>query len=440
MQTRMVSTTFFGGVQWLLFMFTNTIVIPLSIGSALALSDGDIAASVQRSFIYTGIACLLQAVAGHRLALMEGQSGLWWGVILGLAASFSPGSYGELGGSLAVGIIGGGILIAVLGALGIGKVLKKWFTPVVMSVFLFLLAAQLIVIFFKGMLGLNDYKEIDLPIAGLSFFLVILVVILMLKGKGLISNFALLIGIIVGWVAYKLLFPNEHSLDLSASSSFFDLFPWGSPHWNIGIILTAILAGLINTTNTVASLKGAEPIYNRPVSDKQYKNSFILTGINSVVSGLFGLVPYAPYTSSIGFLHSTRIKERAPFILGAVFFVLLGAIPVLGRFFSTLPESVGDAVLFVAYLQLFGSALQNIKGITFNFKTVYRIAAPTLLGISLMNIPPAAFVGIPAIVRPLLSNGLLVGIFLAVILENTINWDKLFPEDVKEQKEKKYVS
>jgi xanthine/uracil permease len=433
MEKQVMQTTLFGGVQWLLFMFTNTIVIPLSIGSALALSDGDIAASVQRSFIYTGIACLLQAFLGHRLALMEGQSGLWWGVILGLAASFPSDSYEELGGSLAIGIICGGILISVLGALGIGKLLKKWFTPVVMSVFLFLLAAQLIIIFFKGMLGLNEYKQIHLPIACLSFVLVILVVFLMLKGKGLVSNFALLIGIIVGWIAFRILFPDESSINLSESSSFFDLFPWGSVHWNIGIILTAILAGLINTTNTVASLKGAEPIYNKPVSDKQYRNSFILTGMNSVVSGLFGLVPYAPYTSSLGFLHSTRIKERAPFVFGAVLFILLGAIPVLGRFFSTLPESVGDAVLFVAYLQLFGSALQNIKGMTFNFKTIYRIAAPTLLGISLMNTSSEAFLGIPMIIRPLLSNGLLVGILLAVILENTVRWDKLFHEGDQER-------
>ena len=435
MKTQMMSKTFFGGVQWLLFMFTNTIVIPLSIGGALAMSDGDIAASVQRSFIYTGIACLLQALFGHRLALMEGQSGLWWGVILGLAASYSPGSYEELGGSLAVGIIGGGILIAVFGALGMGKLLKKWFSPVVMSVFLFLLATQLIAIFFKGMVGLNEHARIHLPTAALSFVLVIFVVLLMVKGRGIISNFALLIGIVAGWIVYRIAFSGSESMDLTPTSSFLDLFPWGSPHWNIGIILTAILAGLINTTNTVATLKEAEVFYEKPIKENEYKRSFILTGINSVVSGLFGLVPYAPYTSSLGFLYSTRIKERAPFIVGAVIFVLLGAIPVLGRFLSTIPESVGDAVLFVAYLQLFGSALKNIKGITFNFKTIYRIAAPTLLGISLMNLPHDALSGIPMLIRPLLSNGLLVGIFLAVILENFIKWDRFSIEEEVKQKE-----
>ena len=78
--------------------------------------------------------------------------------------------------------------------------------------------------------------------------------------------------------------------------------------------------------------------------------------------------------------------------------------------------------------------LHNIKGFTFNFKTIYRIAAPTLLGISLMNTPPEVFVGIPMIIRPLVSNGLLVGILLAVILENTIKWERLFNEDNEGEK------
>lgn len=121
-------------------------------------------------------------------------------------------------------------------------------------------------------------------------------------------------------------------------------------------------------------------------------------------------------------------------MLGAGLFILLGAIPVLGAFFSTLPESVGDAVLFVAYLQLFGSALKNIRGMTFDFRTIYRIATPTLLGIALMNMPREVFAGLPALIRPLLSNGLLMGILLAVILENFIHWDR-FSEQEAIQKE-----
>lgn len=86
-----------------------------------------------------------------------------------------------------------------------------------------------------------------------------------------------------------------------------------------------------------------------------------------------------------------------------------------------MPISVGDAVLFVAYLQLFGSALKNIEGIQFNSKTIYRLVGPTLIGISMLTLPAEVFNSFPTSIRPLISNGLLVGIFVAIILENFVN-------------------
>ncbi|WP_236693007.1 uracil/xanthine transporter [Aneurinibacillus tyrosinisolvens] len=424
-------TTLLAGVQWLFFMFANTVVIPISVGAAFHLSAGEISSALQRSFIYTGIACVLQAAIGHRLPLMEGQSGLWWGVILSLCASAASSqmSLSLLGGGLATGIILSGIVIAILGALGIGALLKKIFTPIVMSVFLLLLASQLISIFTKGMLGLSTSPHIDVKAALLSVFLIILVSWLNIKGRGKISNFSILIGIVVGWILYVILF-GARAPAQTADVSLISFFPWGRPNFEWGIVLTALLTGLINTTNTVATLRGVEPLCEKKTTDGQYQRSFLLTGINSVVSGLLGMVPYAPYTSSLGFLQSTRILERSAFIVGGLVFILLGLIPILSSLFATMPISVGDAVLFVAYLQLFGSALKNIEGIQFSSRTIYRIAGPALLGIALLTLPAEAFLSFPMSIRPLISNGLLVGILVSLVLENTVNWARLEQKEV----------
>lgn len=408
-------------------MFANTIVIPLSIGEVLALPQAEIVASIQRSFIFTGFACILQAVFGHRLALMEGQSGLWWGVILslGAAASTLGVSLPTLGGSLAVGIIISGFLVVLIGWLGIGQLLKKWFTPVVMAVFLILLANQLIFIFLSGMIGLNDSDVIEVPVALFSFLLAALVISLNIKGRGVIRNFSLLIGLVVGWSLFALIFPSESLHVNEEAHSFFTLFPWGEPSFELGIILTVILTGLLNTSNTVATLKGAADVYEQDISAKKYRASFSITGFINMISGVIGLVPYAPYTSSLGFLQSTGIRERAPFIVGSAMFISLGLIPVLGTFFSYMPLSVGHTVLFVAYLQLFGSALRNIEGMTFTPRTIYRIAIPTLLGMTIMNVPQAAFSSLPTLIQSLVSNGLLMGILLALLIDNLIRWDKI---------------
>ncbi len=420
------TATVLAGVQWLFFMFANVVVIPISIGHAFHLSPAVVTASLERAFIYTGIACILQALVGHRLPLMEGPAGLWWGVILSLAASAqsSGQSLRALGGNLEAGIIISGVLIIVLGVLGVGWTLRRLFNPVVTSTFYFLLAAQLTQIFFKGMLGLADGPIIQPGIALLSVGLVVLVLILSIWGRGLVSNFALLIGIIIGWVTFLVLFPGHTQGLAPAGSSLFAIFPWGDLTFNTGVVAAIVLTGLISLSNTYATLEGAEAQFDTSISSKHYARSFVVTGLSSIIAGVLGLVPYAPYTSSLGFLRATRLLDRKSFLIGAALFILLGAVPILGQLFASLPVSVGDAVLFVAYLQLFGTALSTIEGMKFSYKTIYRLATPVLFGLALATIPPTAFNSIPAIMRPLLQSGLVMGILLAMVLEHTIRWDK----------------
>lgn len=412
------SVTLLAGFQWLFFMFANTVVIPISVGGAFQLDQIEIVSAIQRSFIFTGIACLLQGFLGHRLSLMEGQSGLWWGVILSLAGTASAMNMEltTIGGSIAIGVIISGILVAVFGLLGMGELLKKWFTPVVMFVFLLLLANQLITIFLKGMIGLNTGESIDLKLAVFSFSLAALTILIHTKGKGIVSSLNLLIGMTIGWIVAVQLFPQEVT-ERIITTPIIELFPWGRPTFEWGIIITVVITGLLNTTNTIATLKGAEDIYHKETTAKQYRTSFFLTGSLSTVAGVIGLVPYAPYASSLGFLQSTGIKERTPFFVGSLLFVLLGMVPQLSAFFSTIPHSVGNTVLFVAYLQLFRSAIRNIEGLTFEPKTVYRIALPSLLGLSIMTLPPVTFQTLPELVQPILSNGMLVGILTALLME-----------------------
>lgn len=425
MQHLSKTTLGIAGVQWLFFIFANTVVIPLSVGAAFHLPPEVIAATLRSSFIFTGAASILQALIGHRYPLMEGHSGLWWGLILSLCASaHSVGmSYAELGGSLAAGMTMAGLMTIILGMLGFTKVLKKVFNQAVMSVYLFLLSCQLIIIFFKGMLGLSEGTTIDMKPALLSILLVILVVLLNVKGKGKLSNFSILIGILAGWLAYSLLFPVNQQVK-SEDVALFTILPWGSLKLDIGIMITAFMAGLINMTNSIVSMNTAEKLFNRKTSEKEYKWSFVLTGFYSIAAGFLGLVPFGPYTSSIGFLESTRIFRRAPFIIGGVLLIVLGLVPALGAFFSMLPVSVGNAVLFVAYLQLFGTALKNIQTIHINSKTIYRIAISVLVGLSIMNIPAETFAPFPMLVRPLISNGLLVGVFLSILFEVFGDWQK----------------
>ncbi len=418
------------GVQWFFFIFANIVIIPITVGEAFGLTQSEIIPLLQLSFIVTGLACLAQAVIGHRRPILEGQSGLWWGIFLTLVVTTSAQGMPleVLGGSLALGVIISGVLTVLIGVTGAGPKIAELFNPGVMGVFMFLLGLTLIQIFLKGMIGIpfgenGDSATIHLPIAGVAIFIALVVIIISIKSPARIRSYALLIGIILGWILYTIIFGSA-PITTSESASF-KLFPFGSLTWDTGVVVTAVLAGLLNISNTFGSLKGTDEMFQTETTKKDYLSSFSITGLATVAAGFFGLVPYAPFVSSIGFLRQTNIFDRIPFIIGSVLFFIMGVIQPIGAFFSTLPLSIGSAVLFVAYLQLFNSSMEFFKGVLFNTLNVYRSAIPLFVGTIIMTLPASYFESIPAFIRPFMSNGLLVGIVLALLLENIMNWDRV---------------
>jgi xanthine/uracil permease len=417
------------GLQWFFFIFANIVVIPITIGEAFDLTDGDIVPLLQLSFIVTGLACLAQVFFGHKRPILEGQSGLWWGIFLMLVTTSSAQglSYAEIGGSLALGVIISGLLTILIGVTGIGPYIARFFTPGVMGVFMFLLGLTLIRIFLKGMLGIpfgqvTEGAAIQVPIAGLAVCIAIFVMVLSIKSPVNIRSYALLIGIIVGWILFVILLGSGRSTAVEPAA--FRLFPLGAPRFDVGIIVTCVLAGLLNLSNTYGALKASDALFQQKTTKKGYLASFTITGMAIVAAGLFGLVPYAPYVSSIGFLRQTAILERMPFIIGSLLFFVLGVFQPVGIFFSSLPLSIGSAVLFIAYLQLFNSSMEFFKTISLHTLNVYRAAIPVFVGAILMTFPVSYFSSLPAFIRPFLSNGLLVGIILALVLENMVDWER----------------
>lgn len=424
-----------GGLQWLMYIFVNTVVVPITIGAAFDLSQEQIVSTMQFSFILGGIACLLQVLVGHKRPIMDGPSGLWWGVIIALSsvAAAQGIPLAEVGGSIAVGVLITGVLTILVGVTGFGYYLEKLFNPSVMGVFMLLFGVSLCINFMKGMLGIpfggqSGDMTLDVGPSILAISIALLVLVLTIKASNKIAQYAMLIGIVVGWPLFALLFNAESQLgggEVSTSLNIF-LFPAGAPAWNIGIILTVVVTGILNLSKQYGSIKGTDIIYtDTPSTSKHYRNSFSITGVMTILSGLLSLVPYSPFVSSIGFIQQTKIYDRMPFIFGSVMFFILGIIPQVGYFFTLLPLSIGCAVLFVSYVALFGSANDWFKQTKFNNTNIYRAAMPAFIGLVLMALPPESFASLPDYLQPLLSNGLLMGTTISIIFENVINWDKV---------------
>jgi xanthine/uracil permease len=414
----------FGSLQWLFFIIANTIVVPISVGSVFGLPPEEITGILRSSLIFTGIACVLQGLIGHRYPLMEGHSGVMWGLVLNLCASAASMGISPVtvGGGIATGLLLAGTVVILLSSFGWLTFIQKIFTPMVMSCFLFLLTFQLILIFFKGMLKLHSDGTLDLPVTLFSIGIAILVLLLKIKGNRVIGQFSLLIGMATGWVLYLILFPAPTLMVSTQPIWDVPIFPFGRPNLNIGIIAVTFLASFMNLSNTLASVQAVSVLLEEQSTQQQINRSFLLNGFYSIAASIMGLVAYAPFASSIGFLESSQIFHRKPFLIGGGLMAFLGLIPIMGSIMATLPVTVGNAVLFIAYLQLLGTSLKSLKEYEFNSITIHRLAIPILVGLGIMNLDLKAFSGLPILLQPLLANGFIVGMLLSIVLERLVQW------------------
>lgn len=419
------------GFQWFFFIFCNTVVVPPTLVSAFHLPASNLLMLTQYAFFTTSLACLAQVICGHRRAIMEGPTGLWWGTILTITlAEASRGTpLNDIATSLTVGIVISAVLTMIIGFSGLGHRLARLFTPTVMVFFMLLLGAQLTTIFFKGMLGLpfgiaDTSVKIQLAPFSLAVGVMCFILAMIIFLPQRISRYALLVGAVVGWGLWRLCFP---STSLPSGELSWQWFPLGS-HGRLlpGIILTAVITGLVNISNTYGAVRGTDVFYaHQGSSSSRYRRSFIISGFMTLVTVPFAVIPFSPFVSSIGLLTQTGDSSRKSFIYGSVLCFLVAIVTPLTRLFCAIPLAISSAVMLVSYLPLLYSGLVFSQQITFTARNIYRLALPLFVGIFLMGLPPVYLQDLPLTIRPLLSNGLLVGILLAVLMENLIPWERI---------------
>ncbi len=410
-------------VQWMVFILANVIAVPIVVGAIFDLSAVEISSFVQRMLLATGIATLIQIYFGHRLPLIEGAAGMWWALFMIMGGMAIPGEKGLVLQQLEMGLIVSGAVLVILGLLPIIGKVRQLFTPIVTGVYLILLCLSLCNSFFKGMLGVARFGHVDGTIATLSLLVVVVVLTISLKSKGILRSMGPLVGIVLGWVLFSALGLNDQEALADTGSAWFawpELFAWGPPVWDFGMVLTSVLTGVILISNVIASIVVMANTLGIEAEPATYRRGLLGNGVSSLLSGPLSIVGLVPLSVSAGFIMTTGLRARLPFVLGAVLVGVSGLFPFIGHFFSTLPSEVAYAALFTPFAQMIGFGVRDLMGVEGNNRNLLVIGISLMVGVGIMFLPSDALSSLAPWLRNMMANGLLVGLIVCLLLEHVV--------------------
>lgn len=414
-------------IQWTIFILAGTLVAPLSIGFAFDMTPVEIAGLLQRTFFVIGLTSLLQAVFGHKLPLNEGPAGLWWGVFL-IFASSGHGGTDTILRSLEMGLLISGLLFLILSGFRLIHVVKKLFTPLVTGTYLILLVTQLSGPFANGIFGVGYLtEEVNVTVAVCAVTTLVLGIVLAKSRYKRLRSYSVLISLVFGWLLFALAgITKPSAIHIHSLISFPELFAWGVPSYNLGVILTAILTSFLLLTNLVASVDVVAKVTGERGRGKvNYNRSGFVMGINHFISGIFSTVGGIPISAAAGFIFTTKIKEKLPFLIGSALIMMMSFFPAVMGFFASLPVPVGYATLFLSISSLIGIGLQEYRSVLDNEHARFIAGISLMAGIGTMFVPGEAWEHLPGGITSIFNNGLILGVLVCIAAEQFMKKKKV---------------
>ncbi|MBP2000035.1 xanthine/uracil permease [Paenibacillus shirakamiensis] len=377
---------------------------------------------MQRTFLVVGVSSCLQAWLGHRYPIADGPAGSWVSifVILGQVGMHQGQRAADVLQILEGGLLVAGLLLFFLGVTGLVHRILRIFTPLVTGTFLLILALQLSGVFLKGMMGLQGaVSRPNYITATIAFFVFAMITVLSIKGKGWVKSYAVLLGILCGWILYAVFGDLSHRSSSTSLVQLPELFAWGTPKFDLGMTLTAILFTFLLVANTISAISAVQQV--APLSQESEKKvltrSIWIGGISHMISSIFSTIGVVPLPASAGFIRLTGQKKVKSFLIAGLILAGISLIPSIVNFISLIPGPIANAALLAAFVQMIGISFQTLLRESLDQRRLTILGIGLLLGIGIMFLPEIAFNGIPASLQYVLSNGLLVGTLIVIMLE-----------------------
>ncbi len=419
--------TLFAALQHLLAIFVAIITPPLIIASALRLDIQTTGFLVSMSLFVSGIATFIQSrrvgPIGTGLLCVQGTSFSFISPII------SAGMLGMVDGKMDVALglsyVFGGCLVASTVEMVVSRVLpytRKVITPLVAGIVVTLIGLCLIKAGITscggGQAAMDNGTFGSARNLGLAVLVLVTIIFFNRSSNRFLRMGSIVLGLLIGCVtAYCLDMIHFSDIRVTNALNIPVPFKYGL-RFDVGTIVGLGLIYLVTAVEafgdiTANSLISGEPVEG-PVFMKRAQGGILADGFNSMLAAVFNSFPNSIFAQNNGMIQLTGVASRyvGYFIAGALF--LLGLFPVVGEFFSLIPDCVLGGATLLMFGTVAAAGVRIIASTKIDRKAVLVLAISFSMGMS-VELVPDILSQMPSVAKSIFSSGITTGGVTAMI-------------------------
>lgn len=368
----------------------------------------------QKVFALMGITTILQVFWGHRMPIVVGPAAvLLVGIITALASQGADVDTDKIYTSLVVG----GALVTIVAAGHLLERIQRIFTPRIVVVILMLIALTLSptirnLIFPAGQEARYGF--------GLWFTIigVFSMAVASHAARGVWKSVVIPAALVIGSIAYYLIYGGFGEVFASYTDSDGALL---LPHLKFdgGMIAAFVFCYVALLINDIGSIQSLGAMLETPDTDRRCRRGIGITGAMNMVAGAMGVIGPVNYSMSPGVIASSSCASRYALIPPGIGLIVCAMVPQLIALLSAIPNTViGVILLYLMGTQL-AAALQMTAATrsTLTFDDCLVVGLPLMAALLFSYIPMQV---VPAILRPIIGNGFVMGVITVMILEHMV--------------------
>lgn len=264
------------------------------------------------------------------------------------------------------------------------------------------------------------------PAIAIAVAVLVLMMVLTVRGSGFFRLFAVLIGMIFGYVLCI-----AAGMLSGADVELIRNLPWlkvpdfhslGGIAFSMDLVPTFIIVSICGTLKSFGNLVLAEKVNNPEWKEPNMgdmQRGLVADGIALAGAGALGGMASDTSSSNVALSGTSGATSRViAYATGAVF-ILLGFFPKISSLLAAMPSPVAGAVLVFSACYMIMSGLQIITSEKMDYRKTFAIGLGVFAGLS-HDVVPEVYANVPSYLSPIMGSSLSFSVVVAVLVNQLL--------------------